>query len=64
LLGLHGDADRRVPLAEGKALVDLAKTFGQPAEMVVYPGAGHGFSGADDLDAERHTVAFFRQHLS
>lgn len=63
LLELHGDADRLVPMAEGKALVDLARTFGQPAEMVVYPGAGHGFSGADRADAERRVIGFFRRHL-
>jgi carboxymethylenebutenolidase len=63
LLELHGDADGTVPLAEGKGLVDLAKSLGQPAEMVVYPGAGHGFSGTDHADAKRRIIAFFRQHL-
>jgi carboxymethylenebutenolidase len=63
LLALHGDADRRVPLAKGKALVDLAKGLGQPAEIVVYPGASHGFAGSDSADAERRILAFFRQRL-
>jgi carboxymethylenebutenolidase len=63
LLELHGDADGTVPLADGKALVALAKTLGQPAEMVVYPGAGHGFSGADGADALQRVIAFFREHL-
>jgi carboxymethylenebutenolidase len=63
LLELHGDADRVVPLAEGRALVDLARGLGQPAEMIVYPGAGHGFDGADAVDAQRRTLAFFAQRL-
>jgi carboxymethylenebutenolidase len=50
-------------LAEGKALVDLAHNLGQQAEMVVYPGAGHGFKGTDAADAERRTIAFFQQQL-
>lgn len=63
LLELHGDADRAVPLEEGKALVDLAKRFGQPNELIIYPGAGHGFFGNDDKDSRRRTIDFFRQYL-
>ncbi|MDR3435612.1 dienelactone hydrolase family protein [Telmatospirillum sp.] len=64
LLELHGDADRRVPLTEGRALADFARGLGQSVEMVVYPGAEHGFAGKDEKDAEGRTVAFFRQQLS
>jgi carboxymethylenebutenolidase len=63
LLELHGDADRVVPLAEGRALVDLARGLGQTSQMIVYPGAGHGFADADALDAQRRTLAFFAQRL-
>jgi carboxymethylenebutenolidase len=63
LIELHGDADPLVPLREGKALVDLAHRLGQQAEMVVYPGAGHGFKGADAEDSERRTIAFFQRQL-
>ena len=63
LLELHGDADRVVALADGQALVDLARGLGQPVEMIVYPGAGHGFDGADAVDAQRRTVSFFEQRL-
>lgn len=63
LLELHGDADRVVALADGQALVDLARGLGQAVEMVVYPGAGHGFDGADAVDAQRRTKAFFEQRL-
>lgn len=64
LLELHGDADRVVALADGLALVDRARGLGQPVESVVYPGAGHGFDGADAVDAQRRTTAFFVSRLS
>jgi carboxymethylenebutenolidase len=63
LIEFHGDADRLVPMADGKALVELARTFGQPAEWVVYHGAGHGFAGADRDDSEHRVTDFFRRHL-
>ncbi len=63
LLELHGDADRVVALADGLALVDLARGLGQPVENVVYPGAGHGFDGEDAADARRRTLEFFVQGL-
>ena len=63
LLELHGDADRVVALADGLALVDLARGLGQPVENVVYPGAGHGFEGDDAVDAQRRTIKFFEQGL-
>ncbi|MDR3518494.1 MAG: dienelactone hydrolase family protein [Azospirillaceae bacterium] len=63
LLELHGDADRVVPLLRGQALVDLAQRLGQSATMVVYPGAGHGFAGADAADARQRMLAFFQEQL-
>lgn len=38
ILITHCDADRTVPLAEGKRLFDAAK---QPKDMIVLPGCGH-----------------------
>ena len=38
VLVAHCDADRRIPLAEGKRLFDAAN---QPKEMIVLPGCGH-----------------------
>ena len=64
LLALHGDADDVVPLSQGQALLDLGRKLGQPAEMVVFPGAGHGFSkGPDAAKAQQLTLAFLRQRL-
>ena len=63
MLELHGDADQTVSLAKGSALVDLAHRLGNTAEQVIYPGAGHGFSGANDADARQRTITFFQAHL-
>jgi len=67
LLELHGDADRNVPLADGEALVKLAKTVGAPAEQVVYPGQTHGFDFSDTnpatTDAIHRVVRFFQAQL-
>ena len=43
-----GDADTVVPIEKGKELVELTRSLGQSAEMVVYPGADHS------LQAEGH----------
>ncbi len=67
LLALHGDADRNVPLSSGQALVDKAKALGAPAELIVYPEAGHGFdfdlSRNDARDATGRAVTFLAQTL-
>lgn len=63
LLALHGDADAVVPLAEGQALVELGRQLGQPAELVVLPGAGHGFNGPDAANAQQRTLAFLQRNL-
>ena len=63
LLELHGDADTVVPIEKGKELVELTRSLGQTAEMVVYPGAGHGFNRSAATDAEQRTVEFFQGRL-
>ncbi len=32
-------------------------------EMKVYPGQGHGFTGADAADARQRALAFLQRHL-
>jgi dipeptidyl aminopeptidase/acylaminoacyl peptidase len=58
---LHGEADRRVPFAQGELLRDrLAAEGGAEVELVGYPGADHLFysSGgpAERLDFNRRVV--------
>jgi len=67
LLELHGDDDHNVPLAQGEALVKLAKAVGAPAEQVIYPGKAHGFDFSDSdpvaTDATSRVVRFFQSQL-
>lgn len=43
MLILHGEADQRVPLAQGEEWFRALRHFGVPAELVVFPRASHGF---------------------
>lgn len=45
LLILHGEADRRVPLAEAESLFRMAKDAKLPVELYTAPGAGHELGG-------------------
>lgn len=63
LLELHGDADTVVPIERGKELVELTRSLGQTAEMVIYPGAGHGFNRSAATDGEQRTLEFFQDVL-
>ena len=66
LLALHGDADDRVPLKEGRELVERARERGGRAELVVYPGEPHAlstWSKGHATDAIDRMIAFFRAEL-
>lgn len=39
---IHGDADKTVSVNQSKAYVEAADAAGDPATLVVLPGAGHG----------------------
>ena len=43
--------------------MELTRSLGQTAEMVIYPGAGHGFNRSAATDAEQRTLAFFQKRL-
>lgn len=43
VLILHGEADHRVPLAQGEEWFRALKRFGVPAELVIFPRGNHGF---------------------
>jgi len=40
---IHGDADKLVPIQQAELIVDKLKAVGIPAEIVVKPGAAHGW---------------------
>jgi carboxymethylenebutenolidase len=63
VLILHGDADRVVSVKQADTLEAVLKEAGVPHDMHIYPGANHGFRGADRQDALKRTLAFFATHV-
>ncbi len=70
-IGEHDQYQRMRPILAG---IDVLKSRGVDAELIIYPGVGRGFdfrpahvrTFADDLatkDANQRTAAFVRQHL-
>ena len=68
MIELHGEADRNVPIAYGKKLIELAKSVGAEAEFVPYPGKPHGFDFSDTdpmtTDAIDRVSRFFQARLA
>ena len=48
LLILQGDNDPRVPLAESRQIAAAVRRRGGIADLIVYPGEGHGFHKLED----------------
>jgi carboxymethylenebutenolidase len=66
LLVLHGDADQVIPVIAGHQLAALAQDVGAKADLVIYPGEGHGFGPnpiGNGADALKRTIAFLRKEL-
>lgn len=65
---LHGEADRIVSIANGKRLVELARSVGADTEFVPYPGKSHGFDFSDTdpmtSDAVDRVTRFFKSRLT
>ncbi|MDJ0394739.1 alpha/beta hydrolase [Rhodococcus sp. G-MC3] len=61
---IHGDADTTVSVNQSKAYVDAARTSGDPAELVVLPGAGHGDFVDRDSAAWTTTVDTITAHAA
>jgi carboxymethylenebutenolidase len=53
VLGLFGDADAVIPVAVSRAFDDHLDRAGVPHEIVIYPGAPHGFFERHYLDQNR-----------
>jgi carboxymethylenebutenolidase len=60
---LHGDADKVVPVSEARKLERRLSAKQFPFEIRIYPGQGHRFTGADNIDAYQRSLAFFEKHL-
>ena len=72
ILGLYGEADSGIPVADVKEIEGVLKATGKTAEFVLYPGAPHGFSREDrqstyraeaTKDAWNRCVAWFNKYL-
>ena len=71
LLGLYGETDKNPPPADALKLGDLVKQHNPNVEIVVYPGAGHGFfadyrpsfNAAASADAWPRCIGWFDKHL-
>ena len=70
VLGLYGAKDAGVPVAEVEKFFAALKAAGIPAELVMYPEAGHGFHAdfrpdnyrkADAEDGWKRMLAWFKQ---
>ena len=68
LIALHGEADKNVPIEEGRQLVSLGKLVGADTEFVPYPGKAHGFDFSDTdpmtADAIDRVTKFFQTRLA
>ncbi|SFI33074.1 dienelactone hydrolase family protein [Bradyrhizobium sp. Gha] len=68
LIALHGEADKNVPIEQGRQLVAIGKSVGAETEFVPYPGKAHGFdfSETDPMaqDAIGRVTRFFQAKLA
>jgi len=71
VLGLYGAKDAGIPAREVEKFFAALKATGTPAELVMYPEAGHGFNAdfrpdsyrkADAEDAWKRMLAWFRKY--
>src|SRR5262249_43632135 len=60
---LHGAAGTTVPVRYAQEVDAILTRYNRPHEMVIYPGAGHGFAGADEADSWHKTLDFLRRYL-
>ncbi|BEV01330.1 S9 family peptidase [Novosphingobium olei] len=64
LLSLQGDNDIRVPRGQAQQVTDALKARGATAEVVFYPGEGHGFYKRENqLDSLRRRIEWFDRYL-
>jgi carboxymethylenebutenolidase len=64
VLILHGEADATVPVQEAYDLQALLEKKGMPYEIMIYPGAGHGFANDVWRDAGKRSLHFLRKFLA
>ncbi len=71
VLGLYGGKDAGIPVDQVEKFFAALKAAGTPAEVVIYPDAGHGFSAdfrpdvyrkADSEDGWNRMLAWFKKY--
>ena len=61
MLIIHGNADKLVPIQQAEIMIAKLKEADVPAELVVKPGAQHGWPG---MDKDLKTIAdWFDKYL-
>ena len=64
LIVLHGENDTNVPVVEAQQIVTRLKARGQPVELIMMPGEGHGFRRLPNrIRSTEATTAFFAKYL-
>lgn len=62
-LMIHGDQDKLVPLDHSQKILAEMQKKGVPCELLVIPGAAHGFKGDDAARASAARDQWFEKHL-
>ncbi len=61
---IHGEADVRVPISQGKEFYNALKRQGCPTEMIIYPRTPHGVQEPKFIaDIGKRIIAWFNKHL-
>lgn len=60
---VHGADDRLVPPDQSELLASALTAVGVPADLVIVPGASHGFDGVDPMPLIGRAVAFLADRL-
>jgi acetyl esterase/lipase len=63
VLSFHGDSDLLVPMSQSEILHEALRKAGVEEELVIVPGQGHGWSGAELERTARITLEFLSKHL-
>jgi len=64
VLLLHGGKDTLVPPSHSENILVAFRKAGVPADLVTFPEAQHGFTGADEKTASTAMVAWFEKYLT
>ena len=71
-LGLYGEQDKNPSPEDAKKFIEMLKHHNQNVDMMIYPGAGHGFhadyrpsyNAAAAQDGWKRCVAWFKKSLA